>query len=108
MEKTFWISYDLGLRGDYNGMYRWLDTYKAKECGDSFAIFKFDCKKEDFITEISESLKQAIAFKDDDRVYLIWRDEDKKIAKGRFLIGRRKPAPWEGYASGEDGSAEDF
>jgi hypothetical protein len=29
-----WISFDLGVRGDYEGMYAWLDTHNAKECGD--------------------------------------------------------------------------
>ena len=30
---TIWISYDLGVRGDYENLYSWLDTHGAKECG---------------------------------------------------------------------------
>ena len=32
---TIWISYDLGVRGDYEGLYAWLDSHGAKECGDT-------------------------------------------------------------------------
>ena len=32
---TVWISYDLGIRGDYEGLYAWLDSHRAKECGDA-------------------------------------------------------------------------
>jgi len=108
MKKTFWISYDLGLKGDYNGMYTWLDTYEAKECGDSLAVFKFDCTI-DFINEIAKDLKENVELKKTDRVYLIYRDKkDKNLVKGRFIVGRRKPAPWEGYALGDDDFSEDF
>ena len=27
---TVWISYDLGVRGDYEGLYAWLDAHDAK------------------------------------------------------------------------------
>ena len=33
----FWLSYDLGINGDYDGLYRWLDRQGAKECGSSMA-----------------------------------------------------------------------
>lgn len=29
--RTIWISYDLGVQGDYEGLYGWLDTHKARE-----------------------------------------------------------------------------
>src|SRR5262245_8598298 len=38
---TIWISYDLGVRGDYEGLYAWLDQHKAKECGDSVALLSY-------------------------------------------------------------------
>ena len=60
--KTFWLSYDLGLSGDYNSMYIWLDNHKAKECGDSLAVFKFDYDN-DFIAEILHSLGGKITLK---------------------------------------------
>jgi hypothetical protein len=35
MNSAVWISYDLGVQADYEGMYAWLDEHQAKECGDS-------------------------------------------------------------------------
>ena len=108
MTKTFWLSYDLGLNGDYNGLYTWLDSNQAKECGDSLAVFKFEYE-DDYVNEIKVDLKENVNFKSSDRVYLIFRDrEDDNIVKGRFLIGRRKPAPWEGYSIGDEELHEDF
>jgi hypothetical protein len=41
---TIWISFDLGIRGDYEGLYLWLDSHEAKECGESLALlhYKYD------------------------------------------------------------------
>ena len=42
MESAVWISYDLGVQADYEGMYSWLDEHQAKECGDSLAFFNYE------------------------------------------------------------------
>lgn len=96
-KKTFWLSYDLGLKGDYNSLYRWLDQQKAKECGDSLAVFEFLCLTNDPKEEIKQSLLTQIEFNKTDRVYLIWRDDNKQANLGAFIIGHRKQSPWEGY-----------
>jgi len=31
----YWLSFDLGLRGNYELLYAWLDAMEAKECGDN-------------------------------------------------------------------------
>ena len=33
-EQMIWLSYDLGVDGDYENLYAWLDHKEAKECGD--------------------------------------------------------------------------
>lgn len=104
--KTFWICYDLGLRGDYTGLYAWLDSHKAKECGDSLAVFEFDCGAH-FIEEIKSELTNKVKFNKEDRIYLIWKDPQKDLIKGRFIIGQRKPAPWEGFAVSKEQGVED-
>lgn len=38
---TVWISYDLGVRGDYESLYSWLDAHGAKECGDFLAVLTY-------------------------------------------------------------------
>lgn len=35
MESAIWISYDFGVREDYEGIYTWLDEHGAIECGDT-------------------------------------------------------------------------
>ncbi len=106
--KTFWLSYDLGLKGDYNSLYSWLDKHKAKECGDSFAVFKFTCKTNKPKDEIKKDLELSVKFNKTDRVYLIWRDDVKKSNVGVFIIGNRKPAPWEGYFSTDTEQSIDY
>lgn len=96
--KVFWISYDLGLKGDYPGMYKFLDTLNAKECGDSLAFFNKSLGRNgDYAQVIKDELEKYVTLSNTDRVYLIHLD-DKNQVKGNFLYGGRKRAPWEGYA----------
>lgn len=97
MQKSIWISYDLGVKGDYPSLYAWLDNNGAIECGDSIAFLKYEAQpNEDFPEKIKQDLKSKISFSKTDRVYLIWRTAEGGI-KGRFIIGKRKAAPWQGY-----------
>jgi hypothetical protein len=91
-----WLSYDLGVRGDYTGIYKWLDEQQAVECGDSIATFLFD-DNGDIKTAIKESLQEAVDFGKNDRVYLIFKNQRGNYI-GSFIIGNRKSSPWEGYA----------
>ena len=99
--KLFWLSYDLGLKGDYNSLYTWLDTLNAKECGNSIATFWFEYEH-DYLSELKSSLEENIEISKNDRFYIIWRSvkDGKSRVKGKFIFGKRKPAPWEGYAEG--------
>ena len=101
MKKLIWLSYDLSVRGDYEGMYAWLDDNNARECGDSLAAFSFEvASNEDLISKIKEEINLKVHLKSRDRVYLIWKDSGKM--KGRYIFGKRKASPWEGYGSRED------
>ncbi len=107
-KKAFWLSYDLGLKGDYNSLYTWLDNQEAKECGDSIAFFNFKFKN-NFIEEISNSLKESLDIRKTDRFYLIYLDsDDNNKIKGKFLFGNRKRAPWEGFSNKNLNSDIDF
>ena len=58
MTKAIWMSYDLSMMGDYEGVYSWLDDHDARECGDSAAYFHFSCHGpliESLKTEFSEA-----------------------------------------------------
>lgn len=96
MKSTIWISYDLGVNGDYEGMYAWLDDHGAKECGSSVAFVKeYDCDGEDLTQALKSDIENAVLTDKRSRIYVIWRVGDKE--KGSFLVGRRKGAPWDGY-----------
>ncbi len=98
MNIAVWLSYDLGLKGDYESLYEWLDSKDAIECGDSLAFFKIE-KKQNMLEAIKKDLKKHVNFGPKDRVYLILPSESKSGSTvGKFIFGRRKQSPWEGHA----------
>lgn len=96
MHKALWLGFDLGVRGDYEGLYAWLDAHQAKDCGDSLAYLEYEYSNalED---ELTQELRAAVTVSKNTRIYVIWHDDDGRI-RGRFLLGGRKSAPWSGYA----------
>ena len=105
MKKTIWVSFELGVSGDYEGMYAWLDGHGGKECGDSIAVIEYEPRK-DLLAELKSDIQQSVEMDKKSRVYVIYRSDDSKM-KGTFLFGRRKQAPWTGYgASSEESSDE--
>jgi hypothetical protein len=100
-----WLSYDLGVKGDYDGLYSWLDSHNAKECGDGLACFDYTIDGS-FPTKLTKELKQAIDIGKRDRIYIIWRKQEGGV-KGMFIFGTRKSAPWTGYAGGKCQSPEE-
>lgn len=100
MKTVVWMSYDLGVKGDYQGLYAWLDDHNAIECGNSVAFFHYEYKK-DFLSELKKDLNKNIEFDIRDRIYIVRTDSDKKT-RGIFLIGKRKSNPWIGYGAKDD------
>ncbi len=98
MRSTIWLSYDLGVNGDYEGLYSWLDGQGAKECGSSVAFLKYT-HDGDLLSALREDIQTAISLDKRSRIYVI---HDRK---GRYVFGRRKSAPWEGF--GENGDDEE-
>lgn len=103
-KQKFWLSYDLGVSGDYEGLYRWLDQHEAEECGDSLAFLSFlyhDHEKKDFIGVLREEMEKAFEINNKTRCYIIWKDEKNQI-RGSFLFGNRKRPPWTGFAVNQE------
>jgi hypothetical protein len=98
MKTLVWISYDLGLKADYESLYSWLDNHGATECGDSVAVLNYEYKK-DLAAELTKDLGSSVTLEKRDRIYIIWAEGPK--TKGRFLFGSRKAARWAGYGSHE-------
>ena len=79
MRKAIWLSYDLGVKGDYEGLYAWLDDLEAKECGDSLAFFNYEIDDDrNLIEKIKEDIENNIALTKRDRIYIIFRSAEKK------------------------------
>lgn len=113
------LSYDLGVDGDYKKLYKWLDANQAQECGDSVCMIPFqfatitqmasDDDTRKALKEIYDSLKKAeIEFRLNDRIYVssdfYWKGA--KSLKGGFIVGKRKPNPWDGFAGTGEGNFE--
>jgi hypothetical protein len=99
MKKAVWLSFDLGIKGDYEGLYQWLDAHGAVECGDSVAFFKLESDGADLPGEVKKSLEESIEVDAKTRVYIVYRRNDKSM-RGTFLLGQRKAPPWAGSAPG--------
>lgn len=97
-KRAVWLSYDLGLRGDYAGLYTWLDSHGARECGDATAFLETDTAQ-DVADWLREELAQHVRLAPKDRIYAIYHEKLKM--KGKFINGGRKRAPWEGYGQQE-------
>ena len=103
----FWLSYDLGINGDYDGLYRWLDSHGAKECGSSMAYISNYEYEGTLDKAINGSLSQAVQISKRSRIYLVLKLPGTDAPKGLFLFGGRRPAPWDGYAPSASGEESD-
>jgi hypothetical protein len=103
MKQSIWISYDLSVNGDYEGLYVWLDNHDAMECGDSMVFIQ----KYEYSSNLLEELKKDIQSnvelgqRQRDRIYLVYKDNKDGNIKGNFLFGKRKANPWKGRGSRE-------
>lgn len=106
MGKAVWMSFDLGVRGDYEGLYAWLDSKGAIECGDSFAFFKYNVSK-DIVESLKNEINENVEVNKKTRIYVIFRDAKTKKMKGKFIFGSRKAAPWAGYSGSQEQTEEE-
>jgi len=85
----YWLSFDLGFRGNYDALYEWLDNMEARECGDGIATFNTEKTREEITKELSK-----LKLGDKARIYIISQKHG-----GKFILGRRKQPPWTGYGA---------
>jgi len=83
-----WISFDLGLRGEYEFLSSWLDSLNAKECGPNVATFKSNKTRAQLAKEILELVDPQRK----PRIYMMNMHEG-----GKWIIGRRTISPWTGF-----------
>jgi hypothetical protein len=104
MKSNIWISFDLGVRGDYESLYTWLDNKGARECGDSVALLSYEYESE-LLSELKKDIEDSIEITKKTRIYVIYRNPKTNKTNGDFIFGGRKAAPWSGY-SDEAGQTE--
>jgi hypothetical protein len=97
--QSIWLSYDLGVEGDYEGLYEWLAKHDARECGDSVAWFEYRYRAS-LVPELRAELTKEVTVGRRTRFYAIY-SEDGRI-RGKFILGGRRRAPWEGYSTDDD------
>ena len=97
-EKSYWLSYDLGVGGNYEKLYGWLDDHNAVPCGESVAFFKFPYEGEDPDEQLKEDLLRSLELRAGNKLYLIRLSGDGQ-AVGNFIYGKRNAAPWIGYGT---------
>lgn len=105
MKQFVWVSFDLGMKGDYEGMYAWLDAHGAKECGDGSACFSYDHPTNDLLQDMKNDINANVEIDGKkNRIYVVRLVEGK--LKGNFIFGNRRNAPWAG-AAGIGGQGDD-
>lgn len=100
------LNFDLGIRGDYDNLYIFLDKNNAIDCGNSNCVFQYkfsgsDLNYDDKFNQILDSINKVVTFSKNDRIYVIVHNEEGN-PKGKFIIGQRKTPVWDGYAIKED------
>ena len=93
------LNYDLGLKGDYQSLYRFLDNHDALDCGNFNSALEIEVSKDDFdviVEEVTDSIRKVVEFSQSDRIYITVTDSSNQM-RGRFINGNRKRAVWEGY-----------
>ena len=94
-----WLSFDFGITGSFEDLYKFLDSMNAVECGSDLSYFETGYKK-GFIKGLKEEIKKNIELKQTDRIYVIINYKEK--LRSGFLFGSQKRAFWEGYAQKQD------
>jgi hypothetical protein len=105
MATGVWIYFDLGINGDYEGMYSWLDDHDAHACGDRLAFVRYKFG-DNLFEELKADILNSVDVAQKNHIYVIFKDEAGNVT-GKFLVGRRMRAPWVGYGSADQQEAAD-
>jgi len=93
-----WLSFDLGVRGDYEGLFTWLDDHHARECAGNTAFIQYSHEGPIF-EAIQADLREAITVTKKARIYVIYLEPSTRKMKGKFIFGGRTAPPWAGFTT---------
>lgn len=97
-KSAIWMCYDLGVRGDYESLYAWLDDHGAKDCVDSLAFLIYE-HEGPLMERLEADLREAVEVDNRTRIHVIRRDPTTGENRGTFLFGGRKAPTWSGYSA---------
>ena len=95
IKKAIWLTYDLGVGGDYKNLYAWLDDHGAVDCGNNFAFLRLPYERgisdEDFMEQVLADIRESVSLAPGNRIYVVRTSDDGNgvKAKGSFLYGKR-------------------
>ena len=55
---------------------------------------------DDLVESLRSEIENAITLSKQSRIYLVYKENGK--SKGKYIIGRRKRSPWDGYGTAGD------
>lgn len=96
MASRYWLCFDVGLTSSFEQLYGWLDDHKAIECGDNTATFFHDKPFDAVAKELTSAVRRDNGH--GTRLYLIGPVQGRGYV-GKFITGRRKASPWQGFGS---------
>lgn len=122
MKLHFYINFDFGLRGDYKGLYKWLDKNNAEERGNGYALIRkyefpekelegasgYKEKNQRLITYLRTEIKEFAEIGPSDRIYMTFVPLELGKLGGIFLFGKKQASPWEGHYLNGDEAVIDF
>jgi len=100
MRRGVWIYFDLGINGDYEGIYEWLDNHNAHACGEHLAFVRYEFNN-DLFEELKGDIETQVNLVNKNHIYVVFKDEAGNVV-GKFLVGKRMKAPWIGYGSADE------
>ena len=97
----YWLAFDLGFGADYDELFEWLDEKDAKECTPNVATFTTSKS----VKTIQEELSDVLSDNKKARLYIVFNKQGETA--GRWIVGKRKAAPWAGFFIPESEQEED-
>lgn len=104
MIKNIVLTFDFGMKGDYEGLFKWLDENNAEERGYGVAVIpNYHIDKNittdlGLLNSVRETLNARIKIGNSDRIYMLWPSLEKQTLQAGFVFGKQKQSPWEGFA----------
>jgi len=85
--RTYWLSYDLRVGGDYEHLFQWLDDHNALPCGNSVAMIHYTTRKKDIYQAFADDLTKKIGLNPENVLYIIRKSDSGEIKGGFFEKG---------------------